>query len=158
MNIGIIIHSHTGNTNSVAEKLREKLIGNGHEVELERLRIVGGWRQGLKEIEFESLPDLAKHDALVFGAPVEGFSLSSVMKSYLKHIGSLQGKQTAFLVTQHLKHPWMGGNRAVRAMEQYCSARGAVLSGSVIVNWSHKQREQMIAEGVDRLACAFGTA
>ena len=43
MNIGMIIHSQTGNTHSVAMKLKEKLSAAGHAVDLERLKVVGGY-------------------------------------------------------------------------------------------------------------------
>jgi flavorubredoxin len=155
MKIGIIIHSHTGNTNLVAEKLREKLLENGHEVALERLRIVGGWRQGIKDIQFESLPDTGQYDTLVLGSPVEAFSLSPVMKSYLTHIALLQGKKTACLVTQHFPYPWLGGNRAVRTMEKACRSKGAVICGTAIINWSSRRRGQQITDSVDRLTGAI---
>lgn len=37
MKIGIILHSQTGNTLSVANKLKEKLISLGHTVNLEQV-------------------------------------------------------------------------------------------------------------------------
>jgi hypothetical protein len=41
MNIGIIVHSETGNTHSVATTLKEKLAAAGHTVSIERLKVVG---------------------------------------------------------------------------------------------------------------------
>lgn len=38
MNIGIIVHSITGNTLKVSKRLEERLLGNGHEVLLLKLR------------------------------------------------------------------------------------------------------------------------
>ena len=41
MNIGIIIHSFTGNTLSVAEKIRDELGKSGHKASIERVKAVG---------------------------------------------------------------------------------------------------------------------
>ena len=35
--VGIIIHSHTGNTLAVAEKLQERLMEAGHQAEIQRV-------------------------------------------------------------------------------------------------------------------------
>jgi len=152
LNIGMIVHSQTGNTHSVALKLEEKLTAAGHSVNLERLKVVGGYEPRKKDIQFETLPNVEQYDALVLGSPVEAFSLSPVMVSYLKQIGSLQNKDVAFLVTQAFPYPWLGGNRAVRQMKRACESKGATVCGSGIVNWMKKRREQQIVEVVDRLS------
>ena len=108
----------------MAEKVRDELEKKGYEVAFHRLKIEGGWHQGIKEIRFEEPPDAAAYDALVFGSPVEAFSLSPVMKTYLKDVGMLEGKKIALLVTQHFPSPSLGGNRAVRYMEKACAGRG----------------------------------
>lgn len=41
MEIGIIVHSLTGNTLSVAERLQERLAADGHDVEIEQLKTIG---------------------------------------------------------------------------------------------------------------------
>ena len=62
MEIGIIVHSQTGNSNFVALKLKEKLSNSGHSVDLEQLEVVEALRQGAKDIQFETL----KNNALLF--------------------------------------------------------------------------------------------
>lgn len=89
MKIGIILYSQTGNTYSVAQKLQEKLIAKGHSVDLERLKAVGELRPGGKNIQFESIPDIEQYEAMIFGSPVQAFSLSSAMSKYLSQIVSL---------------------------------------------------------------------
>jgi len=155
MNIGMIVYSQTGNTHSVAVKLEEKLTAAGHSVNLERLQVVGGYESGTKDIQFETLPDVGQYDALVLGSPVEAFSLSPVMASYLKQVASLQNKKVAFLVTEAFPYPWLGGNRAVRQMKRACESKGATVCGSGIVNWMKKRRDQQIVEVVDRLSGLF---
>ena len=155
MNIGIILYSQTGNTYSVSLKLKEKLITAGHSVNIERLKVTGEVRPGTKDIKFETLPDAEPYDALVFGSPVQAFSLSSVMVSYLTQIASLQGKKVAFLVTQFFPFPWMGGNRAVGQMKKICESKGAAVCGVAIVNWSNPSREKRITEVVEKLSKLF---
>ncbi len=154
MNVGLIIHSQTGNTYSVAERLSEKLCAVGHSATLQRLEPVGEVRPGAKEVEFKELPDVGRFDAIVFGAPVHAFSLSTAMKAYLQKLPLLTGKRVALLVTQAFPFAWMGGNRAVRQLRRACEAKGAQVCGTGVVNWS-RGRERRIAEVTDRLGRCF---
>ena len=155
MNIGMIVHSQTGNTLSVATKLKEKLSAAGHEVTLEHLKVIGEARPGMKDVKFETLPDASGYDALVFGSPVQGFSLAAGLSNYLRQIPPFQDKEVALLVTEAFPYPWMGGNRAVRQMTGICESKGATVCGSGIVNWMNRRREQMITEVTDRLSRLF---
>ena len=157
MNIGIIVHSQTGNTHSVAVKLQEKLSAAGHAVTLERLQVAGAIKPGTRDIPFETLPDTGRYDMLVFGAPVNAFSLSPVMKSYLNQVTAVRGKGVSLLVTQQFPYAWMGGHRAINQMRAACEAKGAVVLERGIVNWSRKERDQQIREVVDRLCKAMST-
>ncbi|MEA3453745.1 MAG: flavodoxin [Candidatus Caldatribacteriota bacterium] len=155
MNIGIILYSQTGHTYYVSLKLKEKLITDGHSVNIERLKVIGEVGSGIKDIKFETLPDTETYDVLVFGSPVQAFSLSSVMASYLTQIASLQGKKVAFLVTQFFPFPWMGGNRTVGQMKKICESKGAAVCGAEIVNWSNPSREKRITEVVEKFSKLF---
>lgn len=155
MNIGIIVHSQTGHTYSVAQKLMEKLIAAGHSVNLERVTSAGTARPGAKDIQLEKRPEVDTYDALVFGAPVYGFSLSPVIASYLSQFVSLTSKKVACLVTQFFPFPWMGGNRAIGQMKEICESKGAEVLGSAVVNWSSLHRNRQIIESVDRLSGLF---
>jgi flavodoxin len=154
MNIGMIVYSQTGNTHSVALKLQEKLAAAGHAVTMERIEVIGEVAPG-KPVQFKALPDPEPYDALVFGAPVQGFSLCQPMLGYLKQVAPLQDKKVACLVTEAFPYPWMGGNRAVRQMKRICESKGATVCGSGIVNWMKKRREQQIVEVVDQLSGLF---
>lgn len=155
MNIGIIIHSQTGNTHSVAQKLQEKLSAAGHNVVLEQLKVAGEVKPGAKNVTFGTLPDLEKYEAIILGSPVQGFALSTVMSCYLNQVSSLKNKKVGCLITQMFPYPWMGGNRAVGQMAALCQAKGTQISESAIVNWSSKKREQKIVESVDKLSRLF---
>ena len=158
MKIGIIVHSQTGNTYSVAEKLKEKLLEAGHSVNIERIKPVGGEKTNEKDvsrIRIEKLPDVNSYDALVFGAPVQGASVSPVLAAYLTQVASLQNKKVACLVTEFFPYPWMGGTRAINQMKKVCESKGASVCGTGIVNWSSIGREKKITDVVEQLSSLF---
>ncbi len=155
MNIGIIVYSQTGNTLHTAGKLREKLEECGHTAEIERLKPKGEVKPGQKDICLEKLPDIVMYDCVVFCSPVQAFSLPPVMSRYLRQIESLEGKKTACFVTMHFPFDWMGGNRTIRQMVKICTSKGADVEGTGIINWSGKNREELIESMTYRLCGLF---
>jgi flavodoxin len=143
--IGIVIHSYTGNTLEVAQKIQDKFLENGKDVEIERVSMVGGDKPRGKDINFETLPDLEKYDALIFGSPVHAFSLSLAMKTYLEQIQSLKDKKIVLFVTKGNRFNWMGGNQAIKKMSKICQSKGGILLGTGIIVWN-KQRDQKITK------------
>lgn len=152
MNIGIIVHSQTGNTYSVASKLKEKLVTLGNEAELERLKVTGEDKPGKKDVTLEKIPEAGKYDTIIFASPVQAFSLSSVMAAYLKQINSLKGKNAGCLMTQYFPFPFLGGNRAMRQITNICVSKGATIFSTGIVNWSRSDREEQISKIVESMA------
>jgi flavodoxin len=155
MKIGIIVHSQTGHTSSVAEKLKEKLAAAGHVVNIERITPVGGEQKDIKNIRIEKLPDIGAYDALALGAPVHAFSVSPVMAAYLKQLPSLNNKKVAVFVTKGLPFAWTGGNNAIGQMKKACESSGGVVVCTGIVNWSGKGRDSQIADVVEKLSRSF---
>ena len=94
----MIVFSHTGNTHSVALKLKDKLSALGHSVTMEKIEISGNYQSG--DFRIQTSPNPEKYEVLIFATPVMAFSLSPVMKSYLTQLESLQNKKVAFLVTE----------------------------------------------------------
>jgi flavodoxin len=154
VNTGIIVYSQTGNTLSVAQKLQEKLSAAGHSATLKEIEVVGEVAPG-KAVQFKTAPDATPYEALVFGGPVQAFSLVQVIKAYLEQCAPLTGKPVACLTTQHFPYPWLGGNRAIRQMRRLCEAKGATVRGTGIVNWSKKGREEQIEAVTDELSRVF---
>jgi len=155
MNIGIVIYSWSGNTLSVAERLKERLSASGHSVDLKEVKLTQERKRGEREFQLEALPDVGPYDAFVFGSAVEAFSLSPVLTAYLKKVDSLGEKKVACLVTQLFPYPWMGGNRAIRQMRKLCEAKGATICGSGVVNWAKSRREKTTTEVINRLSKLF---
>lgn len=156
MKIGIIVHSKTGNTYSVAQALKEKLSAAGHSVNLESVTAVNEDQGGAADIQLLSRPDIDAYDVLIFGAPVRGYALSPVMAAYLERLKSNQGKTAACFITQFFPSPTMGGNRSMDQMKALCSAKGIEVCAAGIVNWSSIYRKRKIAdivEGFSKMFC-----
>lgn len=135
MKIGIILHTQTNNTYSVAEKLQKKLQEAGNKVNIEKVNMVGGNKPQSKDIQIENPPDVTGYDGLVFGSPVHAFSLAQAMKIYLEQISSLQDKKVALYVTKGLPLKFTGGTRAIGQMRKICESKGANIVGTEIVIW-----------------------
>jgi flavodoxin len=155
MKIGIIVYSHTGNTYSVAQRLMEELKVVGHSVTIERVTAVGDEQTEVGKIKLKKIPDMGAYDALIFGSPVRGASLSQVMTAYLSQITSLQGKKVACFVTQFFPYKWMGGNRAIEQMKKISESKGAEVLGTGIVNWLSISRNKKIVDIVKKLCRVF---
>lgn len=155
MKIGIVVYSQTGNTLSVAEKLKDLLAAKGHAVSIERIATMGGIPKDKKDIRFEKLPDLTKFDALVLAAPVQAFSLNPVMAAYLPLLPSLSGKKIACFATKQFANDWTGGSKAIAMMTKAIEGQNGKVCGSGIVGWKSKQREKDIDELVEKLSCLF---
>ncbi len=150
--IGIIVYSHTGNTLSVAQKLEQALKDSGRAAVILRVEPAGDELPSAASVRIKAAPDVAPYDAVVFASPVHAFSLAPVMKLYLSQISSLTGKEVSCFVTQQLKKPWLGGNRAVRQIAAACRAKGAELKVCGVINWSSGAREEQIKDLIGKLA------
>ena len=153
MNIGIFVNSKTGNTLSVAEKLRDKLVALGHHVVLEKVIPSNESEVNIDRIVISNPPSTQGYDMLVFAAPVNGFGLAFVMQAYLRGLPSLEGKRLAGFVTEAFPFPWMGGNQALKGMEKLVNAKGGSLSATGVVNWrSPGKREVLISQTIEKIA------
>ena len=156
MKIGIIVHSITGNTLSDSEKIQQRLQEAGHAVSLVRIRPIGKEPvQNEAAVRLEQTPDLSGFEALVFGSPVQAFSLDPVMSAFLKQTPDLGGRKTVCFLTQQLSFRFFAGNRSIKKMQSLCEARHGAVCLTGIVNWSHKERSRMIDDLVQDVARQF---
>lgn len=155
MNIAISVHSRTGNTRSVAEKLKQTLESAGHTVRLIDVRGTDSSVQKPGDMSFDGVTTLSGYDGIIFGSPVHAFSLATDMRAFMGMLPPLKGKTVACFVTQAFPFPWMGGNRAVRQMAKLCLARGATVSGTSVVNWGRTCREKLVRRTVEKIASFF---
>ena len=153
MNIKIIVHSKTGNTLSVAEKLRNRLETAGHTVLLEQIQAANESEIKPESIVLTNSPKTTGFDLLVFGSPVNGGKLSAVMQAYLQQLPSLEGKVIAGFVTEFFPLAGMGGNQSIANMEELLRTKGGKLSASGVVNWMFQgKRNRLIAETIEKIA------
>jgi len=155
MNIGIIVWSATGHTESVAQNMKETLEQQGHSVSFSKIAIdVDPLKRAVTYSIIEA-PDSSPYDALILGAPVEAFCLSDVMKRYLTHQPALTGKKVFYFVTQYFPKPWMGGNNSVKQIQKLAESKGAISVGKAVINWSSSSRQTQIDKAVASVMSAF---
>jgi NAD(P)H dehydrogenase (quinone) len=155
MKIGLIIFSQTGNTRSVAKKLQEKLAAAGHSAVLEEITITGDTPAQAGKFELANVPAVDSYEAIIFGAPVQAFSLNPAMKAYMEQLPSLAGKKVAIFVTKQIPLLWLGGRGAVAMMKKACETRGANVTGTEIVVWAEAKREKTVGKCVENLSKLF---
>lgn len=152
MKIGIIVHSKTGNTFSVAKRLEESLAAAGHAVGIEKVIAVNDDQMEVDKIQLSNIPNISEYDLVLIGAPVRGFSLSAVMSAYLLQNSVLAGKDVFCYVTQFFPHPMLGGNRAIGQMKKICETQGAKVSETGVINWSSMRKEKMIKDMIEKVS------
>ena len=151
MKIGIIVHSQTGHTLSVAHKLREQFLNAGHTVSIERVAASNDTETNVDSVALTCAPKLDEFDMLIFGAPVCGYMLSPVMQAYLRQLPSLKGKVVLGFVTQFFPKPTMGGNQAMERLSAICCSKGVEVTKTGIINWLNPfKRKKLIVETVDK--------
>ncbi len=155
MRIGLIIYSQTGNTRSVAGKIRDKLNAAGHNADIDEITIIGDSPAQPGKFELNHIPDPQDYDAVIFGAPVQAFALNPVMKKYMEDLPLLSGKKVAIFITKQLPLLFAGGTGAIAAMKKSCEERGACIAGTEIVVWAEKKRDQTVRRCVDNISKLF---
>ncbi len=138
MRIGIVIHSETGNTLQVAERLRQHLQEDGHAVELIRLAADQPKPTPRLPVTLQSVPDVSGMDGLILGAPVWAFALSPVMRAWLEQMKAAPGIAVAIFLTHAMPVRWMGANRAMDQALEACESKGfRVIDTAFVWCWRH---------------------
>lgn len=147
MNIGIIVYSQTGNTLSVAQRMQESLIAAGHTVQIGRITLQQSTGAGTSA-PLADIPSVSGYDAVIFAAPVQGFSLCRAMTKYLQQLPDLRGLPVACFITQALTKKWMGGNHAWNTMRELLLEKGTEPTRIGHVHWRSGERDALIADAV----------
>lgn len=155
MKIGMIVYSHSGNTLSVAEKLKERLSAAGHTVTLERLETVAPATLATESDPLKAQPAVDSYDALVLGCPVRGGTPAPPMLTFLEQVESLQGKQVALLVTGFFPFAGWGREQTIAQLKEICDSKGATFQGAESVGWFSLSRKRQISDAVDGLSDRF---
>lgn len=155
MNIGIIVHSQTGNTLSVAKIVSQKLQNRGHNVTIETIVPNDENEIDPTKIQLDHMPDISPYEGLIFACPVRGFTISGAMLTYLSTIPPLENKKIALFVTHLFPFAWMGGTPTIGKMKSLCQAKKGNLVGTGIINWKGLNRETNIEQMAIKLSDAF---
>ncbi len=153
MKIGLIIHSQTGHTLEVAEKLVVMLQNKGHQVELVHIK---SEKPAAEKAPLPlQLPNIDAYEGIVFGSHVEAFQLAAPMKLALDKLTTLKGKTIGCLVTQQLKKPWLGGSWASMKMSKICESKEGLVKAVTSIQWSAHDRDELINHALQTLTKAF---
>lgn len=147
MKIGVIIYSRTGHTRELALAIKERFEREGHHAVLEEVTATEQKKQK-NPVALLSRPSIDGYDAVVFGSPVHGFSLSLEMKEYLSGLSTGNVKRAFCFVTQGLG----GGKRANRQMTTICTEKGLQVEETGIVTWPRKSSKTAREELLDRFS------
>jgi hypothetical protein len=154
MKVGIIVHSFTGNTLTVAEKVKETLEAAGHAVTLERVTVKDENPNAATPVTLANAPEAAGYD-LALSRARTGVLAFAGMKTYLEQISDLQGCKVGCFVTHFF--PSRGWGRSTRFPDGKPARRKhghVVADGSV--SWSRKSRQQQIDRVAETMAAAAG--
>jgi hypothetical protein len=146
MNIAIIIHSQTGNTLSVAQKLKTRLEEMNHQISLIHIK------NSDQQSSYNQKPSLIVsgdnlnqvYDVVIFGGWVQAFSLCLGFSHYLKEMPTFKSNQTHIFVTHHFPFAWLGGNNAISQMKSILSKHNITVNSSKVFNWSRKNNTKEI--------------
>lgn len=145
MKVGIILFSETGNTYSVAKKLKDNL--KKHDVTIEKIEIER-LSKDRNEFNITYSPSVKDYDIIVFGSFTEGFSLNPVMKLYLSHL-ELKDQKTLLFITHHFPFKWMGGTSCLQQLKNIVKEKEGLVLKTGIINWSSKKRGLEIIQLID---------
>jgi len=154
MKVGIIVYSKTGNTLAVAERIGSQLEGDGITASVKRFS-AETLPQSNKPVRLTAVPNPNEFDTVIFGAPVQAFSLDPAMALYFEQINSVNPKNVFCFVTQYFKKPWMGGHHAMKQMLALLTKIGISAKPLGVVNWSSEQREEQILQIIRQCSHAF---
>jgi menaquinone-dependent protoporphyrinogen IX oxidase len=154
MKVLTVLHSLTGHTLYVVNKLNDKLKENGIQVDLEMLEPVGG--ENKNETDYQNIKlhpkyNVRDYDAIVIAGPVRGFSMSMVIKSYLLNLLTLDNKKVVCVVTHYFPIASMGGTNAIKQMKNEVLDLGGEVVDSEIINWKGFSREKKINDAVNTI-------
>lgn len=148
MKIGIIYYTETGHTLQACNALKERFVSDGHEVELKPVTVYDvKTNKALKD-----RPSADGYDLIVFGTPVQGFSLPIPMSEYLKSISIPLNQKIGVIITQYFKISWMGGNHTMRQLLSALDSYHPNLYAYSVIHWSSKRRDEQIIKAVQKFS------
>jgi NAD(P)H dehydrogenase (quinone) len=154
MHLGIIIHSQSGHTATVAKAIAEKFRQNGHEVDIKLLMTTGMAKPGSKKFSICNAPEQEEidgYEAILFGGPVWAFRSSPVIQDFLTWLKKLNGKKVLSFVTHGLPSKSFGATRAIAAMNGELEASGGTVLQGEMLHYFFGINRKKLAEALERI-------
>ncbi|MCD8574627.1 MAG: hypothetical protein LRY28_03915 [Erysipelotrichaceae bacterium] len=153
MKIGFIVHSQSGNTLSVAQKLMDQLKLQGHDVMLTHIKDEDVNVSMQHPERFIKVVDEVTSyvDVLFIGGWVQAFILCRGLNHYINHQLNIQAKETHLFLTHHFPFEWMGGTNAMKQLTKHVIAKEHVIKTTKIFNWSRKNNQQHIDQWIESM-------
>ncbi len=159
MNVKIFYYSFTGNTQRVAQELKEFLSQKGHRVVLEKIVSLDepssffkqGMRAFLKKtgqiapLDFGNLQDF---DCLGLGFPVWALSFPPGVRGFLKEIPPLAGRKFFVFATFG---SGLGQTKALDEAEDSLKSKGAQVVGKISIPSSKIEGKEWLASQFEEL-------
>jgi len=140
MNIAIFVYSHTGNTLSAANRLKEHLEKSGNKVTLASIKAVDE-NPNVTKVVLTQIPDPKPYDRLILATPVHGFQVPAVMKAYVNQMPVLKDKPVSLFVTHAFPFAWMGGKPAIKMLKDLLAPKQVSVKATAIINSSKKESD-----------------
>lgn len=139
----IVFYSKTGNTESVAKKIKDI---SGIDCLAIKAESDDPNQMNVKLLD---IPKINDYEKIIFGSPVHGFSIPKVTKAYLDQLGDLEGKTFDLFVTHQFPFAWLGGNQTLKSIKKRIEKKSGKVEKMTSINWGSKKREQDITNLVE---------
>jgi len=146
MKVGIIVYSQTGNTLNVAKQIQEVIVSCNHSCEIKPIEVFD-----TKTMKLKTIPSAQHFDLILFASPVQGFSLSRPMATYLSNLAIPENQKVGMVVTQYLSKDWMGGSHAIKQMRTTLTQKHAIILGEDIIHYYRPDKDQQIKDLLERI-------
>ncbi|MBS3972872.1 MAG: flavodoxin family protein [Erysipelotrichia bacterium] len=154
MNIALIIHSQTGNTLTIAQRLKQHLENDNHKVYLLHIKNkddANTMKTPVDIITYGDLPS-TEFDVVIYGGWVQAFGLCLGFSEYLQHHEPQKSQKVFTYVTQHFPYAWMGGNRALSQMKSILAKKNMQVYSFQVFNKTNKNLEQQIQTWIEKIS------
>jgi NAD(P)H dehydrogenase (quinone) len=152
MNVGIFIHSQSGNTSSMGMAITMNLRAQGNEVDIQLMKTAGRLKPRMKHVEFrDDSPNMAPYDVVIFGGPIWGFTVSPVVGAFIKEIPELKGKKALCFSTSGFPTAISGARGGLKKMEMLLDGLGATVLESEPFFWGLFRSKKKMDNAVNRI-------
>lgn len=139
MNISLVIYSHSGNTQKLAELARDLLIKEGHKVDLTSLVTSPALDTknpvNAAQLTITNLPSVQDADAVIIGGPVWAFRPVAPLPLAIKELGTqLKDKPVLAFVTHSFPWAWLTGTSSMNTLRRLAADQGAKALPGVVLS------------------------